>query len=67
VVLAPRAYADAYGFSRHLIVAPFLAVPLAAGEANRAVRALLLAGPVAFSIAGLVMIVSELRPFLAAG
>jgi hypothetical protein len=66
VVLAPRAYADAYGFSRHLIVAPFLAVPLAAGEANRWVRALLLAGPVAFSIAGLVMIVSELRPFLAA-
>jgi hypothetical protein len=63
--LAPRAYADAYGFSRHLIVAPFLAVPVAAGEPNRWLRALLISGPLAFSITGLLMIVSELRPFFA--
>jgi hypothetical protein len=63
--LAPRAYADAYGFSRHLMVAPFLAVPLAAGEPSRWLRAVLLSGPVAFSCTGLLMIVSELRPFLA--
>ena len=65
LVLAPRAYADAYGFSRHLIVAPFLALPLAAAERSLWVRALLLSGPVAFSIAGLLMIVGELRPLLA--
>ena len=65
LVLAPRAYADAYGFSRHLIVAPFLALPLAATERTLWVRALLLSGPVAFSIAGLLMVVGELRPFLA--
>jgi hypothetical protein len=63
--LAPRAYADAYGFSRHLIVAPFLAVPLAAGEPSRWLRALLLSGPLAFSATGLLMIAGELRPFFA--
>ncbi len=65
LVLAPRAYADAYGYSRHLIAAPFLALPLAAGEQSGWARALLLAGPVAFSLAGLLMIVGELRPFFA--
>jgi hypothetical protein len=65
LVLAPRAYADAYGFSRHLIVAPFLALPLAAGEPNRWVRALLLSGPIAFAVTGALMIGGELRPFLA--
>ena len=33
--LAPMAYADVYGFSRHLLPAPFLALVLAAREENR--------------------------------
>ncbi len=64
VFLAPRAYADVYGFSRHLIVAPFLAVVIAAREESRWLRVLLLSAPVAFSIAGLLMIAGELEPLI---
>jgi hypothetical protein len=63
--LAPRAYADVYGFSRHLMAAPFLAVVLAAGEESRPVKALLVSSVVAFSIAGLLMIRNELLPLIA--
>ena len=62
--LAPRAYADVYGFSRHLIAAPFLAVAIAARENSRWARVLLLCAPVAFSIAGLLMIAGELEPLI---
>lgn len=64
VFLAPRAYADVYGFSRHLIAAPFLAVVIAAREDSRWVRVLLLSAPVAFSIAGLLMVAGELEPLI---
>jgi hypothetical protein len=64
VFLAPRAYADVYGFSRHLIAAPFLAVVIAAREDSRWARVLLLSAPVAFSIAGLLMIAGELEPLI---
>jgi hypothetical protein len=62
--LAPRAYADVYGFSRHLIAAPFLAVVLAAREDSRSVRVLLASVAAAFSLAGLLMIAGELRPLI---
>jgi hypothetical protein len=62
--LAPRAYADVYGFSRHLIAAPFLAVVVATREESRWMRVLLLSAPVAFSIAGLLMIAGELEPLI---
>jgi hypothetical protein len=62
--LAPRAYADVYGFSRHLIAAPFLAAVLAAREESRPVRVLLASVVVAFSLAGLLMISGELRPLI---
>ena len=62
--LAPRAYADVYGFSRHLIAAPFLAVVLAAREESRLVRVLLASVAAAFSLAGLLMIAGELRPLI---
>ena len=62
--LAPRAYADVYGFSRHLMAAPFLAVVLAAREENRLVRTLLIAVVTAFSVAGLLMIAGEVRPWI---
>jgi hypothetical protein len=65
MLLAPRAYADVYGFTRQLIVAPFLALPVAAGERSRWVRALLLSGPVAFAASGLLMIAGELHPLFA--
>jgi hypothetical protein len=64
VFLAPRAYADAYGFSRQLIPAPFLAAVLAAREESRFVRALLVASVAAFSLAGLLMIRGELQPLI---
>ena len=64
VLLSSKAYADVYGFSRHLMAAPFLAVVLAAREENRWVRALLLSAPVAFSIAGFLMIAGELEPLI---
>ena len=62
--LAPRAYADVYGFSRHLITLPFLAVVIAAREDSRWVKVVLLSAPVAFSIAGLLMIAGELEPLI---
>jgi hypothetical protein len=62
--LAPRAYADVYGFSRHLIPAPFLAVVLAAREENLVVRTLLISVVAAFSAAGLLMIAGELQPWI---
>lgn len=64
VFLSSSAYADVYGFSRHLMAAPFLAVVLAAREENRWVRALLLSAPAAFSIAGFLMIAGELEPLI---
>ena len=62
--LAPRAYADVYGFSRHLIPAPFLAIVLAAREENLVVRTLLISVVATFSVAGLLMIAGELRPWI---
>ena len=64
VFLAPRAYADVYGFSRHLLPAPFLAVVLAAREESPPVRILLISVVAAFSVAGLLMIAGELRPWI---
>jgi hypothetical protein len=64
VFLAPRAYADVYGFSRHLLPAPFLAVALAAREESPPVRFLLISVTVAFSVAGLLMIAGEVRPWI---
>ncbi|HUK14442.1 MAG TPA: hypothetical protein VLW17_14170 [Thermoanaerobaculaceae bacterium] len=64
VILAGKAYADAYASSRALVVAPFLAVALAARPGPRWARALLLAGPVAFGLAGLAMLRAELGPWL---
>jgi hypothetical protein len=62
VFLAPRAYADVYGFCRHLLPAPFLAVALAAREESPPVRILLISVVAAFSVAGLLMIAGELQP-----
>jgi len=64
VFLAPRAYADLYGFSRHLLPAPFLAVVLAAREESPPVRILLISVVAAFSVAGLLMIAGDLRPWI---
>jgi hypothetical protein len=64
VFLAPRAYADVYGFSRHLLPAPFLAVALAAREGSPPVRILLISVTAAFSVAGLLMIAGEVRPWI---
>jgi hypothetical protein len=62
--LAPRAYADAYGFSRQLMPAPFLALVLVAREESRLISALLVASVVAFSLAGVLMILGELSPLI---
>jgi len=64
--LGAKAYADAYASSRALVVAPFLAVALAARPGPRWARVLLLAGPVAYALAGLAMVRAELGPFLPA-
>lgn len=64
VFLAPRAYADVYGFSRHLLPAPFLAVALAAREESPPVKILLISVVAAFFVAGLLMIAGELRPLI---
>jgi len=64
VFLAPRAYADVYGFSRHLLPAPFLAVTLAAREESIPVRVVLISVVAAFSLAGLLMIAGEVRPWI---